>query len=126
MNIKAARNLPYNGFPLDSDSIQLRSISTENICLPYVGTLPDRIKAESAYVALQIRPNYPKCLIVCECSDGKQRSYLIEYTTAEITMLLDRFFYDSDENVRLDTGLELFPLGLWLAHYEDWRVTAAK
>lgn len=120
MNIKAARNLPYNGFVLDAAAIQLKSINPENICLPYIGPLPDKIKTESAYVALQIRPNYPKCLIVCECSD-KQRSYIVECTDDEIKALLDRFFYDAEGSMRLDTGLEPFWLGLWTAHYEDWR-----
>lgn len=123
MHIKAAKNLSYNGFTLDPTAIQLHSVNAENICLPYVGSLPDKFKAQSAYIAFQPRPNYPKFVIVIDCAD-KQRSYIVECANAEIMEMLDSFLYGDDGSLRMDTGLDLYWLGFWVANYENWRFVA--
>lgn len=122
MKVKMNLDQTHNGFELDSTAITLQSIDSRNIQLPYAGPLP--VDADSAYIFFHLVPTQAKAVLVCK-SGGKDRRFVLEYTAAEIKELLNKFFFADDGGTRFDNGLDKYWLGMWTAHYIDWKRTEA-
>ena len=122
MEIKMNLNQTFNGFKLDATAIKLQSMDSSNIRLPYTGNLP--VDADSAYIAFKMVPAQAKAVLVCKCA-GKDKRFPLEYTATEIKQVLDAFFFARDGGTRFNNGLDRYWLGLWTAHYIDWKRTEA-
>lgn len=108
----------FGGFALDADAIDLRSVSKDDIMLPYHGPLPAQLSgASGAQIYLNIQVSQPiKVVLVVSGSNRKKDRFALEATAEEIKSLLDRFF-DQKEN----SGLSAYWLGIWQANYITWR-----
>lgn len=122
MKIKMNIEQTHNGYELDTSAIKLQSMDNSSIHLSYTGSLP--VKADSAYVALKMMPTQAGAVLVCKV-DGKEKRYVLEYSVSEIKELLEKFFFSDKGNTRFDNGLDRYWLGLWTAHYLDWKRTEA-
>ncbi len=109
----------FGGFTLDASAIELRSISDTDIKLPYNGALPKQMSpASNAYVHINVQlAQGARMVLAVEKEGGKTLKRPLAASSEDILSLLDRFFNQSHE----DTGLSEYWLGLWQAHYIEWR-----
>ncbi len=109
----------FGGFTLDTSAIGLRSIDKKNIKLPYNGALPEQMSPVSnAYVYINVQlAQGVRTVLVAERENGKTLNYSLAVSSEELLPLLDGFF----EQPHKDTGLSGYWLGLWQAHYIEWR-----
>lgn len=106
----------FGGFELDAGAVKLRSSDTQDIMLPYNGTLPEQMSsASSAFLHINVQPvQGARVVLVVDKENGRVRRPL-EATNEEIIALLDRFYEQSE------TGLDRYWHGFWEAHYMGWR-----
>lgn len=109
----------FGGFTLDASAIGLRSISDTDVKLPYNGALPKQMSpASSAYVYINVQLiQGVRLVLVTNGGRGKEQRRFLESSNKEIIALLDSFF----EQERSATGLEDYWLGVWQAHYIEWK-----
>lgn len=109
----------FGGFILDTSDIGLRSISDTDVKLPYNGDLPKQMSpASSAYVYINVQlAQGARVMLVVEKKDGKTLKRPLAASSEDILSLLDGFFNQAHEA----TGLSEYWLGLWQAHYNEWR-----
>lgn len=109
----------FGGFTLDASAIGLRSISDTDVKLPYNGALPKQMSpASSAYVYINVQlAQGARAVLVVEKKDGKTLKRPLAASSEDILSLLDEFFNQPHEA----TGLSEYWLGLWQAHYIEWR-----
>ena len=107
-----------DGLDLDVKSVGLKSVSESDIKLPYLGDLSGKMLAESASIYLNVQPTQRvRALLVVKGKSGEVIKRPLQVSSGEIVALLDKFFQQDQE----DTGLSPYWLGLWQAHYIDWR-----
>ncbi len=109
----------FGGFTLDTSAIGLRSISDTDIKLSYNSALPRQMSpASNAYVYINVQlAQGARIVLVVEKKDGKILKRPLAASSEDIVSLLDKFFNQSHEA----TGLSEYWLGLWQAHYIEWR-----
>lgn len=112
----------FGGFTLDANAIGLRSISDTDIKLPYNGALPKQmLSASSTYIYINVQlVQTSRVVLVVEKEDGKTLKRPLVASSKDILSLLDEFFAQPHEA----TGLSEYWLGLWQAHYNEWRRVA--
>lgn len=108
----------FGGFELDATAIDLRSVSNQDIMLPYRGALPKQMSnASSAHLYLNIQiPQQARIVLVATMGNGKEIRRYLDVTVKEIMDLLDCFF-DQKNN----SGLEPYWMGVWQANYTTWK-----
>lgn len=106
------------GFALDATAIDLRSVSKQDIMLPYHGSLPAQMsEASGALIYLNIQVSQPiKVVLVVSGSNSKKSRFPLDVTAEEVKSLLDRFFDQKEKS-----GLSSYWLGIWQANYITWR-----
>ncbi len=109
----------FSSFELDANAVGLRSTSTTEIRLLYSGELPEHMRpVQSAYAYLNVQLiQGVRLVLVTDGGKGKGQRCLLEASNEEIIALLDKFF-EQEWNA---TGLEDYWLGIWQAHYIEWR-----
>lgn len=109
----------FGGFTLDASAIGLRSISDTDVKLPYNGALPKQMSpVSSAYVYINVQlAQGARAVLVVEKNDGRTLKRPLAASSEDILSLLDGFFNQPHEA----TGLSEYWLGLWQAHYNEWR-----
>lgn len=109
----------FGGFELDAGAVELHSADTQDIMLPYKGTLPKQMSsASSAFLHINVQlVQGAKVVLVVNKESGRVRRPL-EATNEEIVDLLDRLYEQKE------TGLDLYWHGYWEAHYSEWRKIA--
>jgi len=109
----------FNSFELDANAVEMRSASATDIRLPYSGKLPKHMRpVQSAYVYLNVQLiQGARLVLVIDGGKSKKQKRFLEASDDEIITLLDKFF----EQERNDTGLEDYWLGMWQAHYIEWK-----
>lgn len=109
----------YGGFELDANAVGMQSTSTTDITLPYTGGLPEQMRfAKAAYVYLNVQlVQGIRLVLVADNGKGKVLKRPLNASCEEIIALLDRFFKQD----RSTTGLEEYWLGVWQAHYIEWK-----
>lgn len=119
MHIKNSIIADFGNFELDASAVTLRSLSDEDIKLPYAGVLPQQMfLATDAYIYfnVQVTQNVNVVLVV-NLENGKQMRRPLQVSDEELISLLDEFFGQPSQV----TGLKPYYLGLWWAHYIDWK-----
>ena len=110
----------FGGFELDTVAIKLHSANSQDIMLPYSGTLPEQMSSvSSAFLQVNVQPIQGAMLALVVERNGKQFRRPMEATNQEIMTLLDQFFNQQD------TGLDTYWLGFEQANYMGWRQVAA-
>ncbi len=118
MRITNSMTADFGGFELDVGALGMRSISYTDIKLPYTGPLPKQMSpASSAYVYLNVQLSQGIRLVLSVQREGKSMKRPLEASSEEIIPLLDRFFTQNQDA----TGLAQYWLGVWHAHYIEWR-----
>lgn len=119
MYIKNNSLVDFGSLKLDTNAIELHSLSDEDIRLPYSGVLPRQMyPASSAYIYFNIQISQEVIVfLVVNMKNGKQKKCSLSASNEELISLLDKFFQQSREK----TGLSRYCLGLWWAHYIDWK-----
>lgn len=109
----------YGGFELDANAVGMRSTNATDITLPYTGGLPEQMcHAKAAYVYLGVQlVQGIRLVLVADNGKGKVLKRPLDAPSEEIVALLDRFFSQD----RSATGLEEYWLGVWQAHYIEWK-----
>lgn len=108
----------FSKYDLDISAVGLQSISETDIKLPYTGSLPAQMStSSSAYVYLNVQLAQGARLVLVVHSKGKDIKRPLEASSEEIIALLDRFFKQRQDT----TGLSQYWLGIWQAHYTEWR-----
>ena len=108
----------FGDFKLDTSAVGMRSISDTDIKLPYTGLLPEQMPAvSSAYVYLNVQLAQGVRLVVVVNGKGKEIKRPLKASSEEIIALLDKFFNQQMD----DTGVALYWLGVWQAHYIEWK-----
>lgn len=103
---------------LDTSALGMRSVSKTDIKLPYSGALPEQMAVpSSAYVYFNVQLVQGVRLVLVVKGSGKDIKCPLEATNEEIVALLDKFFDQSQS----ETGMVPYWLGLWQAHYIEWR-----
>lgn len=122
MYIKNSIVEDFNNFALDTSAVELRSVDREDIRLPYMGALPQQMSpAIDAYIYFNVQITQEvKVVLVVTLKSGKRIRRPLVVSNTELISLLDKFFCQPRER----TGLDLYDLGLWQAHYIDWRFQA--
>lgn len=117
MRIADSMVASYGNFNLDIDAVEMKSISESDIKLPYHGSLPGNMSAASdTYIYLNVQlAQGARLVLVAQTKKGKVLKRPLLASSEEIINLLDRFFAQDV------TGLEQYWLGLWQAHYTEWR-----
>lgn len=124
MHIKNSIVADFGNFELDTGAVTLRSLSDEDIKLPYTGVLPRQMSsASSAYIYFNVQVTQDvNVVLVVNMKNGKQMKRPLRASNEELISLLDEFFAQASEN----TGIRLYYLGLWWAHYIDWKKIVTK
>lgn len=124
MKVKDSILGTYNNFELDISAIELHSLSDEDIKLPYTGVLPQQMSlASSAYIYFNVQVTQDvNVVLVVTMKNGKQMKHPLRASNEELISLLDEFFKQTSEN----TGMKSYYLGLWWAHYIDWKKIVTK
>lgn len=118
MHIVNSIGLNFGNFDLDASAVKMRSISETDIKLPYTGALPAQMSASTgAYVYLNVQLTQGARLVLVARGKGKDIKRPLEASSEEIIALLDGFFKQNPEA----TGLAQYWLGVWQAHYAEWR-----
>ena len=116
MHIKNSIVADFGNFKLDTDAVGLRSLSDEDIKLPYTGVLPQQMAlASSAYIYFNVQVTQDvNVVLVVTMKNGKQMKRPLRTSNEELISLLDEFFEQTLES------------GLWWAHYIDWKKIVTK
>lgn len=119
MHIKNSIVANFGNFELDTSAVELHSLSGEDIKLPYTGVLPQQMSlATSAYIYFNVQVTQDvNVVLVVNLKTGKQMKRPLRMSDEELTSLLDEFFKQPSQS----TGLSPYYLGLWWAHYIDWK-----
>ena len=119
MHIKNNIVADFGDFELDTSAVGLCSLSDEDIKLPYTGVLPQQMSlATTAYIYLNVQVTQDvSAVLVVKLKTGKQIKRPLRISNAELISLLDEFFKQPSQS----TGLSSYYLGLWWAHYIDWK-----
>lgn len=118
MHIVNSMIASFGKYDLDISAVGMRSISDTDIKLPYTGALPVEMSASpSVYVYLNVQLVQGARLVLVAHGNGKDIKRPLEASSEEIIALLDGFF-KQDQDV---TGLAQYWLGVWQAHYIEWR-----
>ncbi len=109
----------YGDFELDINAVGMRSVSLNDIRLPYSGELPAQMRpVQSAYVYLNVQlVQGVRLVLLTDNGAGKCSRRPLDASNEEIISLLDRFFTQDAGS----TGLEDYWLGVWQAYYIEWR-----
>lgn len=107
-----------NGFNLNTANISNTSAAENNIVLPYTGESIS--SAESAAVYFNVKPTSVRIVLQVSQS-GKIERFPIDAEKEEIAEVLNRFFFNSSGGTRFDCGLSPYWLGIWQAHFIDWK-----
>ena len=124
MHIKNSIVADFGNFEMDTDAVGLRSLSDEDIKLPYTGVLPQQMAlASSAYIYFNVQVTQDvNVVLVVTMKNGKQMKRPLHTSNEELISLLDEFFEQALES----TGMKSYYLGLWWAHYIDWKKIVTK
>ena len=118
MHIVNSMAANFGNYDLDVSAVGMRSISETDIKLPYTGVLPVQMSASSgAYVYLNVQLAQGARLVLVAHGKGKDIKRPLEASSEEIIALLDGFFKQNQDA----TGLAQYWLGVWQAHYTEWR-----
>lgn len=119
MHIKNSIVANFGNFELDTSAVELHSLSGEDIKLPYTGVLPQQMSlATSAYIYFNVQVTQDvNVVLVVNLKTGKQMKRPLRMSDEELISLLDEFFKQPGQS----TGLSSYYLGLWWAHYIDWK-----
>lgn len=118
MHIVNSMAANFGKYDLDVSAVGMRSISETDIKLPYTGALPVQMSASSgAYVYLNVQLAQGARLVLVAHGKGKDIKRPLEASSEEIIALLDGFFKQNQDA----TGLAQYWLGVWQAHYTEWR-----
>ena len=118
MHIVNSMAANFGKYDLDVSAVGMRSISETDIKLPYTGVLPVQMSASSgAYVYLNVQLAQGARLVLVAHGKGKDIKRPLEASSEEIIALLDGFFKQNQDA----TGLAQYWLGVWQAHYTEWR-----
>ena len=118
MHIVNSMAANFDDFELDTSAVGIRSISETDIKLPYTGQLPEQMQvASSAYVYLNVQLTQGARLVLVAHGNGKNIKRPLEASNEEIIALLDKFFKQKQDA----TGVAQYGLGVWQAHYIEWR-----
>lgn len=119
MHIKNSIIADYGDFELDTSAVKLFSLSTEDIKLPYTGVLPQQMSiAADAYIYFNVQVTQEvSVVLVVNLKNGKQIKRPLRVSNEELIFLLDEFFKQPSQS----TGLKSYYLGLWWAHFMDWK-----
>ena len=119
MKIKDSILEGYGNFELDLNSIGMRSLSDEDIKLPYTGVLPLQMSLSiTAYIYFNVQVTQDTSVVlVVNLKTGRQMKRPLWVSDKELISLLDEFFQQPSQS----TGLSSYYLGLWWAHYIDWK-----
>ena len=104
MHIVNSMAANFGKYDLDVSAVGMRSISETEIKLPYTGVLNVQL-AQGAR------------LVLVAHGKGKDIKRPLEASSEEIIALLDGFFKQNQDA----TGLAQYWLGVWQAHYTEWR-----
>ena len=117
MYVKNSIVTDFGNFELDTNAVELHSLSGEDIKLPYTGVLPRQMhSASNAYIYFNVQVAQDvSVVLVANMKNGRQLKRPLRASNEELISLLDDFFKQTS------TGLEPYYLGLWRAHYIDWR-----
>ena len=100
MHIVNSMAANFGKYDLDVSAVGMRSISETDIKLPYTGVLPVQMSASSgAYVYLNVQLAQGARLVLVAHGKGKDIKRPLEDAT----------------------GLAQYWLGVWQAHYTEWR-----
>lgn len=119
MYIKDSIVANFGNFKLAANAIELRSLSDEDIKLPYMGVLPRQLSSASSahiYFNIQVAQGVIVMLVV-NLKNGKQTKHSVSASNEELIFLLDKFFAQNRDK----TGLNRYCLGLWWAYYISWK-----
>lgn len=109
----------FGGFELDAGAVKLHSTNSQDIMLPYGGTLPAQMSsASSVFLQVNVQPIQGAMLALVVNRNGKEIRRPVEATNQEVIDLLDNFFEQHD------TGLDTYWLGFEQANYMTWRQIA--
>lgn len=124
MHIKNSIVANFGNFELNTDAVELRSLSDEDIKLPYTGVLPQQMSlASSAYIYFNVQVTQDvNVVLVVTMKNEKQMKRPLRASNEELISLLDEFFKQPIES----TGMKPYYLGLWWAHYIDWKKIVTK
>lgn len=119
MHIKNSIVANFGNFELDTSAVELHSLSGEDIKLPYTGVLPQQMSlATNAYIYFNVQVTQDvNVVLVVNLKTGKQMKRPLRMSDEELISLLDEFFKQPSQS----TGLSPYYLGLWWAHYIDWK-----
>lgn len=119
MHIASSMAADFSDFNLDISALEMRSMSDTDIKLPYHGVLPGYDSAPSGtYIYLNVQlAQGVRLVLVVQNQNGKTMKRPLQASSDEIIKLLDRFFAQAQE----ETGLAQYWLGLWQAHFVEWR-----
>lgn len=125
MKLYDTLNKSYGNFTMDISDIDCRrSVSKNNVELSYHGPMPERFKgAQNATIYLNVQPTQCKIILRANKENGEKIKATVKATDKEITAIMNGFFFKPDGNTRFDTGLSDYWLGVWQAHYLDWKRT---
>lgn len=106
----------FGDFELDTSAIKPHSANSQDIMLPYSGTLPVQMSSvSSAFLQVNVQPIQGAMLALVANRNGKEFRRPVEATNQEVIDLLDSFFDQKD------TGLDTYWLGFEQANYMGWR-----
>lgn len=119
MHIKNSIVANFGNFELDTNAVELHSLSGEDIKLPYTGVLPQQMSlATNAYIYFNVQVTQDvNVVLVVNLKTGRQMKRPLRMSDEELISLLDEFFKQPSQS----TGLSPYYLGLWWAHYIDWK-----
>lgn len=119
MHIVNGMTTDFGNFKLDPSAVTLRSLSETEIKLPYTGPLPDQMStASSAYIHFNVQvAQGVRIVLVADGTQRKANKCVVAASSEEIIRMLEDFF-NQDQG---DTGVAKYWLGLWQAHYIEWK-----
>ena len=100
MHIKNSIVADFGNFKLDTDAVGLRSLSDEDIKLPYTGVLPQQMAlASSAYIYFNVQVTQDvNVVLVVTMKNGMQMKRPLRTSNEELISLLDEFFEQTLES----------------------------
>ena len=118
MNIKNTSVDDFGGFELDLSSIKMTSANRSWIVLPYYGALPPRVTSGvPVYIRFNIQLKSGAAAVLVSDPNNRRAIAPLDITNDEVKHILDSFFNAEHS----DSEFDPYYLGLWRAHYEDWR-----
>lgn len=118
MKAKEFGTYEVDGFEVDVSKIATRSCDQNVVELPYLGDIPSIPEHNyAAFVRLFVCPECTRVTLEIVGSNDMHCVIPLEATNDEITFLMDKFFRQK----KAATGLDSYWLGVWHAHYIDWK-----